>query len=236
LSIIPTRKREVERQHDYYIHWKLNEETSAGLIALCKAEGITVNTVMCNIILNAYKQVRQKKALNKLLCPVDIRSFVPQIKKNNIFAFPLMILVSAYPGLDFLSNARAIQKEIERKIAKLKPYNIMMILEAGHKSLHKLMGFLKNQKPGNDCMFSNLGKINIPHQYKSFEIKTMFSPTVMGQHCNTGAITTSTYGKQMDFSFIGSEGYLPYDDALAIKCKMIEMITEHIVTEKLSIA
>jgi hypothetical protein len=85
-------------------------------------------------------------------------------------------------------------------------------------------------------MFSNLGKINIPNQYKSFEIKTMFSPTVMGQHCNTGSITTSTYGEQMDFSFIGSEGYLPYNDALAIKGKMMEMITEHIVTEKLSVA
>jgi NRPS condensation-like uncharacterized protein len=236
LSLLPSKGKQVDRQKDYFIHWKLSKENTAGLITLCKTEGVTVNSMMCNIILSAFKQVKQKNALNKISCPVDIRNFIPRIKENNIFAFPLMILVSAYENLNFSANARAIQKDITRKISKLKPNNIMMILEAGHSSLNKLMNFLKNQKPTNDCMFSNLGKINIPRQYKSFEIETIFSPTVMAQHGSTTAITTLTYSGQIDFSIMSSEGYLPYDDALNIKHKMMQMITENIDTEKYSIA
>lgn len=235
LSLIPSRGKQTERQKDYFIHWKLSKENTAGLITLCKTEGVTVNSMMCNIILSAFKHVKQKKALNKISCPVDIRNFIPRIKENNIFAFPLMIMVSAYKNLNFSANARAIQNDITRKINNLKPNNIMMILEAGHSSLHKLMNFLKSQEATKDCMFSNLGKISIPHQYKSFEVETIFSPTSIPQHGDTTAITTLTYGGQIDFSIISSEGYLPYDDAVNVKHQMMQMITEHIDIKKYSI-
>jgi len=235
LSLMPSKDEPVERKKDYLIHWRLNEEISSALLACCKTEDIRVNTIMCAIILDAFKQVRQEKALNKIMCPVDIRNFNPQIKKNNIFAFALMILVSAYPGLGFFSNARAMQQDIENKMAKLDPYKIIMLLEAAHGSLHKIVRFLRKQKASNDCMFSNLGKVDIPRQYKQFEVETIFSPSVMVPEGHATAFTASTYCGQMDFSFISNEGSLPYEDAWAIKDKMMETITSLTGTEELSL-
>ena len=201
LSLMPSKDEPVERKKDYLIHWRLSKATSSALLACCKREDLKVNTIMCAIILDAFKQVRQEKALNKIMCPVDIRNFNPLIKKNNIFAFALMILVSSYPGLDFFSNARAMQKDIEKRRAKLNPYKIIMLLEAAHGSLHKIVRFLRKQKPGNDCMFSNLGKVDIPRQYKLFEVETIFSPSVMVPEGHATAFTGVNLLRPTEFFF-----------------------------------
>jgi NRPS condensation-like uncharacterized protein len=236
LSLIPSKNRPEVRKNDYLIHWRFDKETTTAFLARCKNENVRAHSVICAIILDAFKQVQRKKAKNKILCPVDIRSFNPQIKKNNIFAFALMILVSAYPESDFFSNAKAIQKDIDKRMAKLNPYKIIMLFEAAHESLHKIVDFLRHQKPGNDCMFSNLGKIDIPHQYQSFELENIFSPSVMVPEGHATAFTTSTHMGEIDFSFISNENSLSFEDAKAIKDKMINTITTLAATKELSIA
>jgi NRPS condensation-like uncharacterized protein len=235
LSLIPDKDEPVEKKRDYLIHWRLDNELTSALLACCKAENIKVNTMMCAILFDAFKQVLQKKALKKIVCPADIRNFNPQIKKNNIFAFPLMIWVTAFQGRDFFGNARAMQKDIERKMAKLNPYKVMMLSEVAHRSFRKIVRFLRNLKPSKECMFSNLGKLNIRRHYKQFEVETIFSPSVKVPDGRATAFMASTYCGQMDFSFIGNEGVLHYEDACAIKNKIMQIITERIVTEKYSI-
>jgi NRPS condensation-like uncharacterized protein len=226
LWLIPVKKKTIDRKTDYLIHWKLDEDVSAGLIGISKTEGVTVNTLLCNIVLSAFKQIRQQKAYNKISCPVDIRKFVPEIKKDHIFAYGLMFVLSAYPSLGFLDNAKALQKDTDKKIAKLNPYDTIMIMEAAHASLSKFTDVLKYGKSTNDCMFSNLGKIDVPYKYRTFEVETIFSPSVIGPLGNTTTLLTSTYRGQMDFSFIASEGYIPYQEALNIKDKIISIIKE----------
>jgi hypothetical protein len=43
---------------------------------------------------------------------------------------------------------------------------------------------------------------------------------------NTTTLVTSTYLGQMDFTFIASEGFIPYNEAQAIKEKMMEILNE----------
>ncbi len=226
LWLVPVKKKAVDRQKDYLINWKLDEQLSQSLISYCKREGVTVNTALCGVVLDAFKQVRQKKAHNKISCPVDIRKFAPEIKKDQIFAHGLMLVVSAFPGLDFLSNIKALQKDVEKKAAKLDPYATIMIMEAAHAALNKFTKVLKYGKSNNDCMFSNLGKIDIPCKYRLFEVETMFSPSVIGPLGNTTTLVASTYRGQMDFTFVASEGYIPYQEALNIKDKIISIIKE----------
>ena len=59
-------------------------------------------------------------------------------------------------------------------------------------------------------------------------METIFSPSVIGPLGNTTTLVTSTYRGQMDFSFIASEGFIPYEEALAIKDKIISIIKEQI--------
>lgn len=228
IKCIPVGKKAVERQNDYLIHWKLDEAKSRELIAYCKSNDVTVNTFLSAAVLQAFKKVRGKSAFNKVSCPVDIRRFAPQIKNDHIFAFGLMIVLSAHDKMSFLDNVRLMQEAVERKTAKLNPYITMMVMESGHDALNNFTKLLKQGKSSNDCMFSNLGRIQIPHQYKAFMVDTIFSPSVIGPLGNTTTLVTSTFRGEMDFSFVGSEGYLPYSEALAIRDEMMKTVKQQI--------
>ncbi|MBV8325007.1 condensation domain-containing protein [Chryseobacterium sp.] len=221
---IPVGKKAVERQNDYLIHWKLDHTVSQQLISYCKSNEVTVNTFLSAAVLQAFKRVKGTAAFNKVSCPVDIRRFATQVKEDHIFAFGLMIVVSSDHKLSFLDNLRLMQESVERKTSKLNPYITMMVMESGHDALNNFTRLLKNGKSSNDCMFSNLGRIQIPHRYKAFTLETIFSPSVIGPLGNTTTMVTSTFRGEMDFSFVGSEGYLPYAEALAVRDEVMKII------------
>lgn len=224
IKYIPTGKKTVNRQDDYLIHWKVDEKVSQQLISYCKSNEVTVNTFLSAALLQAFKKVKGSAAFNKISCPVDIRRFATQIKNDHIFAFGLMIVVSANEKMSFLENLRSMQSSVERKTSKLNPYITMMVMESGHDALNNFTKLLKNGKSSNDCMFSNLGRIQIPHEYKEFTVDTIFSPSVIGPLGNTTTLVVSTYRGKMDFSFVGSEGYLPYTEAMAIRDEVMQII------------
>ncbi|PQA97783.1 hypothetical protein B0A69_00130 [Chryseobacterium shigense] len=228
IKCIPVGKKAVERQNDYLIHWKFDKEISKELIAYCKSMEVTVNTFLCAAVLQAFRKVKGGAAFNKVSCPVDIRRFANQIKEDHIFAFGLMIVVSANHKISFSENLRLMQESVERKTSKLNPYITMMVMESAHDALKNFTKFLKHGKSSNDCMFSNLGRIRIPHEYKAFTLETIFSPSVIGPLGNTTTIVTSTFNGEMDFSFVGSEGYLPYSEALAIRDEVIQTVKEQL--------
>lgn len=228
IKFIPVGKKAVDRQSDYLVHWKLDKDTSKELISYCKSQQITVNTFLSATVLQVFKKVRGEKAFNKVSCPVDIRRFANQIKDDHIFAFGLMIVVSANQKMNFSENLRLIQASVERKTAKLNPYITMMVMESAHDGLKNFTKLLKHGKSSNDCMFSNLGRIQIPHQYKEFTLENVFSPSVIGPLGNTTTMVASTFRGEMDFAFMGSEGYLPYVDALAIRDEVIKTIKKQI--------
>lgn len=228
IKCIPVGKKAVERQNDYLIHWKFDKEISKELISYCKSMEVTVNTFLCAAVLQAFRKVKGAVAFNKVSCPVDIRRFANQIKEDHIFAFGLMIVVSANHKISFSENLRLMQESVERKTSKLNPYITMMVMESAHDALNNFTKLLKHGKSSNDCMFSNLGRIQIPHQYKAFTLETIFSPSVIGPLGNTTTMVTSTFNGEMDFSFVGSEGYLPYSEALAIRDEVIKSVEEQL--------
>lgn len=228
LWLVPVKKRLIERKRDYMIHWKLDKALSDLLLLKCKSEGVTVNTALCAALLTAFKEIRKENFHNKISCPVDIRRFAPMIKKDNIFAFGLMLVVSAEQTSDFFGAAKKMQADIDRKTAKLDAYETVMMMEESHSSLTNFTDFLKYGKSSNDCMFSNLGKIMIPFAYRNFEVETIFSPSVIGPLGNTTTLITSTYREQMDFTFISSEGFISFPDAERIRDKMIDVLSAEV--------
>lgn len=224
IKLVPVGKKSIDRQNDYLIHWKFNQETSQELVSYCKSNEVTVNTFLSAALLQAFKKVRGNGAFNKVSCPVDIRRFANQIKTDHIFAFGLMIVLSADQKLGFMENVKLMQRSADKKTSKLNPYITMMVMESAHDALTNFTKLLKNGKSSNDCMFSNLGRIQIAHQYKEFSLEAVFSPSVIGPLGNTTTMVVSTFRGEMDFSFMGSEGYLPYEEALAIRDEMIKIV------------
>lgn len=224
IKYAPVNKKPIERQNDYMIHWKFDKEVTQQVISYCKSNGFTVNTFLCAIVLQAFKKIRGKAALNKICCPVDIRRLTTQIKHDHIFAFGLMVEVSINEKLNFLDNVRKMQKHVKRKTSKLDPYTKMMIIESWHYALDNFTRILRNGKATNDCMLSNLGLIQVPHEYRNFTVDTVFSPSALGPLGQTTGFVVSTFQGEMDFCFIGSEGYLPYSDAQAIRKDILDTI------------
>lgn len=229
LWLMPLKKQMTERKQDYMLNWKMDKAWSDHLIQVSKSKGLTVNTLLCKTVLTAFKEVMSGDFHNKIICPVDIRKYVPLIKEENIFAFVSMVVLSMNSSLSFLDDAAKMQQEVAKKMENLDPYAMLMQMEASHASLSGLTNFLKFSKPGSDCLFSNLGKIGIPHQYQTFEVETIYSPSAVGPLGKTTGIVASTYRGQMDFTFISSEGFLPYNEAVLIKEKIVEIINKIVV-------
>lgn len=226
LHALPLKKKAIDRGQDYLLNWKLSEAETAALIRNCKAAGITVNTAISLAVLSAFEEVRGRKSYNKITCPVEIRKYAPAIKDDAMFAFGLMLVLSKdkTPGLSFIDKAQRMQAMASKRSAKLNAYDSLMMFEYAHPVLPRMIDFLKYGKSTNDCMFSNMGLLHIPYEYRNFTVDTIFSPSVIGPLGNPTTLIASTFRKQLDFSFVSSEGYIPYADAMAIKDALTDLL------------
>lgn len=228
-SLFISKKRQpAPRSSDYLINWKLSKEQSATLFAYCKKQGVTVNTAIGLALLEAFKTIQRPGAHGKATCPVDIRRYMPEVKRDMLFSYGLALNIglAQSTGNGFWAKAKALQTHVSKQMAKLNPYEFTMIMEASHESVHLLRKFLTYAKVGNDFMFSNMGKLDIPAQYRGFAVETIYSPTVIGPFANPNTIITTTFGGQMDFSFVSNEAFMPRDVALKIREKAMEILFE----------
>lgn len=225
---ISTKRKPASRSGDYLINWKLGIDHSKVLFAHCKKEGVTVNTAIGLALMEAFKAVNGAASHGKATCPVDIRRYMPEVKRNMLFSYGLALNISLQQsiGTGFWEKAKTLQTHVSKQMTKLNPYEFTMIMEASHGSVHKLRRFLTYAKVGNDFMFSNMGKLDIPVQYRNFTIDTIYSPTVIGPFANPNTIITTTFNSRMDFSFVSNEAFMPRDTAMQIREKAMEILFE----------
>jgi NRPS condensation-like uncharacterized protein len=217
LFMKPAKK--VDRNDDFLLSWKFSKADSSALFKACSAAGITVNTVVCSAFLHAFREVRKSKAHNKVICPVDIRRFTDAIDKDTIFSFGMALTLSldTDPLLSFWDSTRLLHEVAARRIAEMNPYGYLMAMEKSHSGFETVRKVLTHGKIGNDLMFSNLGKLDLPLHYNSFDIETIYSPSVIGPFGNPTTVITSTFDNQIDFTFISNEAVLPEAEARAIR-------------------
>jgi len=225
---IAAKKKPAPRSKDYLIHWKLGAEQSRALFTHCKTEGVTVNTAIGLALMEAFKAVNGGAAHGKATCPVDIRRYMPEVKRDMLFSYGLALNISLAQsiGSGFWEKARALQAHVSKQMAKLDPYEFTMIMEASHDSVHKLRRFLTYAKVGNDFMFSNMGRLDIPARYRNFTVETIYSPTVIGPFANPNTIITTTFNGLMDFSFVSNQDFMPRETAMQIREKAMEILFE----------
>jgi len=203
----------------YRIRWKLNPELSGQIIRRCKEEGVTVHTALGVALLQAFQTIRGKAAKNKMICPVDIRKEVPAIKADMMFAFaPIVNLsLSGDQKLSFWDTARQMKTDLQDRATSLKLNEMLVLSENFHTAAPKMVRLLKATKGSHDVTFSNMGKLDIPVKYTSFEVVDAFTPIASFPWRNPNTIVSATFNGQMDFTFIADEAIRPYEAALAIK-------------------
>ncbi|WP_299590701.1 hypothetical protein [Mucilaginibacter sp.] len=224
----PTRNRSA-KDH-YVLHWKLDTEQTINITKASKKANASVHGALCAAFLNAFQEVRGNKAHGKVISPVDIRHFIPQIKQDTMFAFaPIVELnIDKKSGLDFWSTVRKIKAELTTKIEALNVFEMLWMGEYMHASVKRMVKFLKATDGTHDVTLSNMGKLNIPETYKSFELEAIYSPTVAFPWRNPSTLVASTFKNQMDFTFVSNNVFLPEADALKIKNKTMQLLFDNL--------
>lgn len=209
---------------NYALHWKLDQQTTKCITEKCKNEGISVHTLICAAFMQAFQQIQGKKAKGKVICPVDIRHFIPEIKEDHVFAFAPTIELSLKAG-GLLENAKRMKQELLQKMNKMNVKELLWLGEQMHPVVRKMIAVLRSSRGGHDITLSNMGKINMPNHFEHFELETLFSPTVAFPWRNANTLVITTYKQQMDFTFMSKAHFLAKDEAIAIKDKAIQLLT-----------
>lgn len=211
---------------DYVLHQKLDPATTAQITERCKANGVSVHALLCSAFMQAFQEIKGKEAKGKVISPVDVRHFIPEIKEDHLFAFaPTVDLAIKKGSSDLLINAKQIKEDLVQKIGKMEARELLWMGEQMHPIVDRMISMLKSSNGGHDVTLSNMGRINIPNEYKNFSIETIFSPTVAFPWLNSNTLVTSTYNHQMDFIFLSNEDFLPKAEAAKIKEKAIALMT-----------
>lgn len=211
---------------DYVLHQKLDPATTAQITERCKTNGVSVHALLCSAFMQAFQEVKGKEAKGKVISPVDVRHFIPEIKEDHLFAFaPTVDLAIKKGSSDLLNNAKQIKEDLVQKIGKMEARELLWMGEQMHPIVDRMISMLKSSNGGHDVTLSNMGRINIPNEYKNFSIDTIFSPTVAFPWLNSNTLVTSTYNHQMDFIFLSNEDFLPKAEAAQIKEKAIALMT-----------
>jgi len=218
--------RRIAAGHNYVLHWNLEPEQTAELVELSKMAGTSIHAVLCVAVMKAFQQVKITKAHGKVICPVDIRQFIPAIKTDMMFAFaPIVELnIDNKTETDFWTMARKLKADLTAKVKALKVEELLWMSEYFHPVVHKMIGFLKATDGTHDVTLSNMGKLRITENYQTFEVTAIHSPTVAFPWRNPNTLIVSTFKNRMDFTLMSNETFLTEQEALQIKKGVMHLI------------
>ncbi|MCA6065920.1 condensation domain-containing protein [Chryseobacterium sp. RG1] len=223
--LIQSKSKDRNIGKNYALHRKLNAHVSKEIVEKCKTHGVSVHSLLCSAFMQAFQETLGKNAKGKVISPVDVRHFIPEIKQDHIFAFAPTVELSLKKGQNLIENAQKIKKDLVDKIEKTQARELLWMGENMHPVVDRMISLLKSSKGGHDITLSNMGKIDIPGEYKNFKLETIYSPTVAFPWLNSNTLVVTTYNQQMDFTFMSNETFLPKEEAKKIKDKAIELLT-----------
>jgi NRPS condensation-like uncharacterized protein len=214
----------------YLIYWRAGAKESAALVNRCKGEGTTPYAAMCVAFLLAFRQVNSARFKNRIMCPVDIRRFISNIRADVMFNYappiPLRIDSRIDPRTEFWDLARGLKQSMSEQIGRLNAYEHLMVAEELQTSIPKVFSFLRRSKGRHDFAFSNVGRLDMPDNYRGFRVDGLLGVTVAVPWRNATTLITAHFRGHTDIAFVSNDGFLPYAEAVAIKETAVKLLTK----------
>lgn len=218
------------RSEHYLIYWRASEAESAALSQRCKAEGTTLYAAMCVAFLLAFRQVTPRKFKNRIMCPVDIRRFISSIRADVMFNYappvPLRIDSRIDPRTGFWDLARGLKQSMSKKVGRLDAYEHLIVAEKLQPTIPKVISFLRRSKGSYDFAFSNVGRLDLPENYRTFRLEDILGVTVAVPWRNATTLITTRFRGRTDLALVSNDGFLPYAEAVAIKEAAVKLLIE----------
>jgi NRPS condensation-like uncharacterized protein len=225
-----TKKTQFTPGKSYLLHWKMDEEMATALTNQAKQEKTALHATFSVSFVQALQEVKGDQTKSQVIYPVDIRRYIPEIKNDHLFAFaPIEELpVDKDATTDFWTKTRKLRNDLAGRIDVMNIHELLLMSEYFHPAVHRLMTYLKSSDGTHDVTLSNMGRLNIPDNFNTFTLETIYSPSASFPWRNPNTLVISTFRREIDFSFISNESFLSKEDATIVKNRMMEILLEKI--------
>jgi Condensation domain len=218
----------------YFHRWQLDRLAAHALILRCKEEGVTVFAAVSIAVMQAFRHVRGECALTKAYAMVNARRFMPHLHPDAMFGIAPGVSLSL-KGLPpaqhmsiggFWNRARVLRKDLKRRIDRLGAgfYQYLVGLETLHDRYSKLVAGTEAAPAVRHITVSNMGLVELPEQYKNFQVEEVFSPLVMVSPSPANTLVLSSFAGRLEFAIVSDEHSLPREQALAIQARTMEIL------------
>ena len=210
----------------YFQRWRLDEPTSQSIMDRCKTESVTVLAGATAAFLRAFHEIRGSNELRKAYTMVNVRRFLPQLKSDALFGIapgvelslknvPLGELTEA----GFWESARAIKADMVQRVDRLGAglYEYLVGLESLHDQYDSLVGDTDGASTVRHLTLSNMGRLDLPTQYRTFTLETVYSPLVMVSPTPANTVILSSFASRLEFAIVSDTQSLPQAQATAIQ-------------------
>ncbi len=224
----------ISHEQIYFHRWALDETWVQSLTERSRAENVTVLAPVALALMQAFRDVRGAERLRKTYAMVNARRFVPRLHPDALFGIVpgIELRMKDMPAPreisagDFWLRARVLKQEMTRRIGRLgaSVYTYLAALETLHDKYSRLVADTENAPAVRHLTISNMGRIDLPQQYRSFRLEAVYSPLVMVSPTPANTVVLSSFAGQMEFAIISDEVSLPYADALKIQQRTMEIL------------
>lgn len=219
-------RKELPWGRSFSLRWQLSKEATSALIQRCKQEDVTIHATLCVAFLSAFRHIKGDKAGNKVFCPVNIRRYISAIQADMLLGFATSTTLSmdANPELSFFEKVKKLNADLSKKLAVMNVYAKLTTCEYQHALAKKLEQYFSSARGKHDLTFSNMGCLDIPKHFDSFEVETVHNPILVFKSANPNGIIASTFDGQLNLSLFSNDSYLDEQEAAAIKDKAMELL------------
>lgn len=238
------RKRAVPRiaaEQMYFHRWHIGEGTAQALIERCRAENVTVLAAVSMAFTQAFRDVLGSQSPSKTCAMVNARRFLPEIRSDAMFGIAPSIALRM-KGLPlpqdmsadaFWSRARLTKSDLTRRIEHMGAdlYAYLVGLEGLHRDYARFVAYFDEAPAVRNLTLSNMGRLDLPQQYRSFRLEKVYSPLVMVSPTPANTVVISSFGGQLEFAIVSDERSLARVDALAIEHRAMAILRTCIAVE-----
>ena len=218
----------------YFHRWQLDAMQSGALTERCREENVSVLAAVGVAMVQAFHEVRGPGVLRHAYTLVNARRFLPQLLPDALFGIApgVEIRIKGVPRIEgisptaFWERARGFRRDLTVRVGRLgsRFYETLAALEGLHDRYPRLIADTEAGPAVRHVTFSNLGRLDLPEQYRGFRIEHVYSPLVMVSPSPANTVVLSSFGGAMEFAIVSDELSLSQADAAAIQEKAMVIL------------
>lgn len=225
---------QIAAEQMYFHRWHVEEETAQALTDRCRAENVTVLAAVSMAFMQAFRDVLGNQSLSKTYTMVNARRFLPEIRADAMFGIAPSIALGMkrlpppqeMSAEGFWSRARVTKAYLTRRIEHMGAdlYGYLVGLEGLHRDYAKFVAYFDEAPAVRHLTLSNMGRLDLPQQYRSFRLEKVYSPLVMVSPTPANTVVISSFGGQLEFAIVSDEYSLARVEALAIEHRAMTIL------------